>query len=50
LSRERATAEKLIDRSAIVTHNLRDFAGAQSLDVKAVTPAQFMRTIKESSR
>jgi predicted nucleic acid-binding protein len=36
--------------SAIVTHNLRDFAGAQSLGVKAVTPAQFMRTIKESSR
>jgi hypothetical protein len=49
LNRERATAEKLIDRSAIVTHNLRDFAGAQTLGVNAVTPAQFMLSIKESS-
>jgi hypothetical protein len=36
--------------TTIVTHNLRDFAGAQALGVKAATPAQFMQTIKEKSR
>jgi predicted nucleic acid-binding protein len=33
--------------NAIVTHNVRDFAGAETLGVKAVTPAQFMQTLKE---
>jgi predicted nucleic acid-binding protein len=36
--------------SAIVTHNIRDFAGALTLGVRAVTPAHFMATIKEKSR
>jgi putative PIN family toxin of toxin-antitoxin system len=35
----------------IVTHNLRDFALAQSLGVRAVTPAEFMMNrLKEKTR
>jgi predicted nucleic acid-binding protein len=35
---------------AVVTHNVRDFAAATTLGVLALTPAQFMLTIKEKSR
>ncbi len=31
----------------VVTHNLRDFAAALSLGVRAQTPAEFMQSLKE---
>jgi predicted nucleic acid-binding protein len=34
----------------IVTHNLRDFALAQTLGVRATTPAEFMNRLKENPR
>ena len=33
---------------AIVTHNLRDFAGAKLFGIKVVTPATFLRSIEET--
>lgn len=36
--------------NAIVTHNLRDFAGAADLGIQALTPAEFMNRPKEKSR
>ncbi len=33
--------------SYIVTHNLRDFEPAQSLGVKAITPASFLRILEK---
>jgi putative PIN family toxin of toxin-antitoxin system len=33
---------------AIVTHNLRDFAGAKAFGIKVVTPATFLRSIEET--
>ncbi len=33
--------------NTIVTHNVRDFARAASLGVKAKTPGQFLKTLKE---
>ncbi len=33
--------------NTIVTHNVRDFARAASLGVKAITPGQFLKTLKE---
>lgn len=35
---------------AIVTHNVRDFAGTQALGVSAMTPAEFMTHLKENPR
>lgn len=32
----------------IVTHNIRDFRGCEQLGIEAVTPAEFLRIIKES--
>ena len=32
----------------IVTHNLRDFAGAKLFGIKVVTPATFLRSIEET--
>jgi predicted nucleic acid-binding protein len=32
----------------IVTHNLRDFAGAKPFGIKVVTPATFLRLIEET--
>lgn len=34
---------------AIVTHNLRDFSGAQPFGIEVVTPARFLRLIEETS-
>jgi predicted nucleic acid-binding protein len=34
----------------IVTHNLRDFAGATGLGVQVLTPAEFMNRLKEKTR
>jgi len=31
----------------ILTHNLRDFAGAEQFDVRVVTPQEFLRHIGE---
>lgn len=36
--------------NAIVTHNLRDFAGAAGLGIQALTPAEFMNRLKEKTR
>ena len=33
--------------NVIVTHNVRDFARAASLGVKAMTPGKFLKTLKE---
>jgi predicted nucleic acid-binding protein len=33
--------------AAIVTHNIRDFQGAEKLGVRIVTPGQFMRELRE---
>jgi putative PIN family toxin of toxin-antitoxin system len=33
---------------AIVTHNLRDFSGAQPFGIRVVTPATFLRSIEEA--
>lgn len=33
----------------IVTHNVRDFAGAERLGVKILRPGQFLRQLEESS-
>lgn len=33
--------------SAIVTHNVRDFAGTDALGVRALTPAQYLVMLKE---
>jgi hypothetical protein len=35
---------------AIVTHNLRDFAGAAEFGVRALTPAQFLNLVEERAR
>ena len=32
--------------TAIVTHNVRDFAAAASLNISAVTPSEFLRTLR----
>jgi putative PIN family toxin of toxin-antitoxin system len=34
--------------SAIVTHNIRDFAGAQSFGISILNPGAFLRTLKEN--
>jgi putative PIN family toxin of toxin-antitoxin system len=36
--------------TAIVTHNVRDFAGARALGVRALTPAQFLALLEEPDR
>jgi hypothetical protein len=35
---------------AIVTHNVRDFAGSQALGVLVVMPLQFLTSLKENSQ
>jgi predicted nucleic acid-binding protein len=34
---------------AIVTHNIRDFRGAEAFGIQVVTPAAFLRLIEEES-
>ena len=36
--------------SVIVTHNVRDFAGARALGVRALTPTQFLALLEEPVR
>jgi len=33
----------------IVTHNVRHFAGCDQLGISAVTPAEFLKVIRESA-
>lgn len=34
---------------AIVTHNVRDFGGAQSFDIAVLTPGEFPRSLRDVS-
>jgi hypothetical protein len=34
----------------IVTHNVRDFAGSERLGIKAITPRDFLKLIREGRK